>query len=175
MGKTGKKGRKLPSADRLAGRVLALLIALAALMFGAFFLVGYDMPYFEDEAFNAPLLTDALLVFTYVLCAMAAAVALVSVVRGVRMRGGSSYGVGGVPSGRIALGVALLLVVTLAVTFALGSSEPLRVNGKVFADALWLKLTDMFIWTSAVLGLVAVAVVAFGVSGMNRRVNRKEI
>ena len=77
-------------------------------------------------------------------------------------------------SGRIALGVALLLVVTLVLTFVFGSSEPLPVNGKVYGDELWLKLTDMFIGTSAVLGLVAVALVAVGVSGLNRRAGRKE-
>ena len=59
-------------------------------------------------------------------------------------------------------------------TFALGSAEPLRVNGKWFSEPGWLKLTDMFINTSVVLGLVALAVVAYGVSGLNRRMNRKD-
>lgn len=174
MGMAGNKGHKWLSTDRLAGRVLALLTVLTALMFGAFFVVGYDMPYAEDPAFNAPLLTDTLLVYTYALCAVAVVVAVVSMVRGAALHGGSRYETNGVPSGRIALGVALLLVVTLALTFAFGSSEPLPVNGKVYGDELWLKLTDMFIGTSAVLGLVAVALVAVGVSGLNRRTGRKE-
>lgn len=172
MGTTGKNRRRWLSADRLAGRVLALLIAMTALMFGAFFVVGYDMPYAEDPGFNAPLLTDTLLGYTYVLCAVAVAVAVVSMVRGAALHGGSRYETNGVPSGRIALGVALLLVVTLALTFAFGSSEPLPVNGRVYGDELWLKLTDMFIGTSAVLGLVAIALVAVGMSGLNRRTGR---
>lgn len=174
MGMAGNKGHKWLSTDRLAGRVLALLTVLTALMFGAFFVVGYDMPYAEDPAFNAPLLTDTLLVYTYALCAVAVVVAVVSMVRGAALHGGSRYETNGVPSGRIALGVALLLVVTLVLTFVFGSSEPLPVNGKVYGDELWLKLTDMFIGTSAVLGLVAVALVAVGVSGLNRRTGRKE-
>lgn len=174
MGMAGNKGHKWLSTDRLAGRVLALLTVLTALMFGAFFVVGYDMPYAEDPGFNAPMLTDTLLVYTYALCAVAVVVAVVSMVRGAALHGGSRYETNGVPSGRIALGVALLLVVTLALTFAFGSSEPLPVNGKVYGDELWLKLTDMFIGTSAVLGLVAVALVAVGVSGLNRRTGRKE-
>lgn len=174
MGMAGNKGHKWLSTDRLAGRVLALLTVLTALMFGAFFVVGYDMPYAENPGFNAPLLTDTLLVYTYALCAVAVVVAVVSMVRGAALHGGSRYETNGVPSGRIALGVALLLVVTLALTFAFGSSEPLPVNGKVYGDELWLKLTDMFIGTSAVLGLVAVALVAVGVSGLNRRAGRKE-
>ena len=62
-------------------------------------------------------------------------------------------------------------MVTLALTFAFGSSEPLPVNGRVYGDELWLKLTDMFIGTSAVLGFVAVSLVAVGVSGLSRRIN----
>lgn len=174
MGKTVKRRHKGLSADRVSGRVLALLIALSALVFGAFFLVGYDMPYVADTNFNAPLLTDVLLVYTYVLCGVAVAVAVVAMVRGITVHGGSRYGTHGVPAGRISLGVALLLVATLGVTFAMGSAEPVRVNGKWFAEAGWLKLTDMFINTSIVLGLVAVAVVAYGVSGLNRRMNRKD-
>lgn len=174
MGKKGMTRRNGLSADRVSGRVLALLIAVSALVFGAFFLVGYDMPYAADPNFNAPLLTDAVLVYTCVLCAVAVTVAVVSMVRGVIVHGGSRYETNGVPAGRIAVGVAMLLAVTMAVTFALGSAEPLRVNGKWFSEPGWLKLTDMFINTSVVLGLVALAVVAYGVSGLNRRMNRKD-
>ena len=37
------------------------LIAISAVIFLAFWMVGYDMPYEEDADFNAPLLTDMLL------------------------------------------------------------------------------------------------------------------
>ena len=36
------------------------LIAISAVIFLAFWMVGYDMPYEEDVDFNAPLLTDML-------------------------------------------------------------------------------------------------------------------
>ena len=103
--------------------------------------------------------------------AVAVVVAVVSMVRGAICRSGSRYETNGVPSGRIAWFVAGLLVATLVATFAFGSAQPLVVNGKVFDDAGWLKLTDMFIGTSAVLGFVAVALVAVGVSGLSRRIN----
>ena len=47
-----------------------------------------------------------------------------------------------------------LLAGSLAVTFLLGSSEPLSVNGRPFSDALWLRLSDMFINTSVFLIVV---------------------
>ena len=173
MGVRGKDGRRGVPADRLSGRVLAVLIALSVVLFGAFFLVDYDIPYALDPQFNAPLLTDALLFYTYAVCAVAVAVAVVAMVRGAMRRGGSRYEINGVPSRRISLCVGCVLVATLLLTFAFGSAEPLLVNGKVFAEAGWLRLTDMFINTSLILGLVALALVALGVSGMGRRINGK--
>lgn len=175
MVKNGKTKRKLLAVDSLSGRVLALLVAVSAVLFGAFFIIGYDIPYAEDASFNAPLLTDTLLIYIYVMCGLTVVVAVVAMVRGALMYGGRRYETNGVPSGRIVRGVALLLVVTLVVTYALGSSEPLIVNGKVYAESGWLKLTDMFINTSAVLGVVAVAIVVYGVSGLNRKNNRKTV
>ena len=175
MVKNGKTKRKWLAVDSLSGRVLALLVAVSAVLFGAFFIIGYDIPYAEDASFNAPLLTDTLLIYIYVMCGLTVVVAVVAMVRGALMYGGRRYETNGVPSGRIARGVALLLVVTLVVTYALGSSEPLIVNGKVYAESGWLKLTDMFINTSAALGVVAVAIVVYGVSGLNRKNNRKTV
>ena len=170
VNKAGGK-RKWARADKVSGSVLAIAVALTAVVFGTFFMVGYDMPYAADPQFNAPLLTDALLCYTYALCTVAVVVAVASMVRGAICRSGSRYETNGVPSGRIAWFVAGLLVATLVATFAFGSAQPLVVNGKVFDDAGWLKLTDMFIGTSAVLGFVAVALVAVGVSGLSRRIN----
>ncbi len=170
MGMANDNSGKGSLAGRLSERVLACLIALSAVMFGAFFIVGYDMPYADDPAFNAPLLTDALLYYTYFLCVAAVVVTVVSMARGVAVGGWHRLDDGGVASGRISIAVVALLIVTMALTFAFGSDEPLVINGRLFDEAAWLKLTDMFINTSIVLGLVAVALVAFGVSGLNRRI-----
>lgn len=158
-------------SDKVSGRVLAVLIAFSALLFAAFYLVGYDMPYIGNFNFNAPLLTDALLIYIYILGALAVTVAIVSMVHGLKSHSSSIYGTNGVPARKIAFGTAGLLVGSMAVTFAFGSSAPLRINGMTFAETGWLKLTDMFIGTSVILGLVAVAAVAYGMSGYNRRIN----
>ena len=54
--------RKL-DAEQVSTRVLYVLVALAVVVFGAFFLIGYDQPYEDDPQFNAPVLTDVVLVF----------------------------------------------------------------------------------------------------------------
>ena len=38
-----------------------------------------------------------------------------------------------------------------ALTFVLGSADPLFTNGKPFTSTFWLKATDMFIYTSLIL------------------------
>jgi len=56
-------------------------------------------------------------------------------------------------------------------TFLLGSSVPMTVNGKVYADALWLKVADMFIFTGMGLILVAIGAVLYGATRYKRKEN----
>lgn len=160
-------------ADKLSGYVLVVLIALAVLLFGAFYLFGYNNPYEEDANFNAPLFTDALMVFVYVLGTVAVVVAVVSIVRSVKQHSVGDYESNGVPAAKIVYSTVALLVVSMILTFAFGSSEPLDVNGVKFTETALLKMTDMFINTSIILGVVAVAAVVFGMSGYNRKLNKK--
>ncbi len=161
------------TADKLAGRVLLTIIVVTAVLFAAFFMVGYDTPFDDDANFNAPILTDLLLCYVYLLVAIAVVVALVALARGTRMRNKAERVVNGVPAAKIARGVGLLLVGTLAVTFAVGSAEPLGINGTKYTDTFWLKTTDMFINTSGVLLVVAALAVGYGLSGRNRKAQRK--
>lgn len=61
----------------------------------------------------------------------------------------------GVPVRRIALLTSVGTAVLLLLTFALGSSQSVMTSGKAFTNAFWLRAADMFIFTSAVLMLVA--------------------
>ena len=47
------------SAERISQQVFYIMIALAVIVFGLFFLVGYDMPFEENPDFNAHLLDVA--------------------------------------------------------------------------------------------------------------------
>ena len=145
------------------------LVAISAVVFIAFWSVGYDMPYEEDADFNAPLLTDMLLGFIYLLTVVAIGVTVYSIVHGIKTRGRQSLTENGVPAGRITIITWGVTFALLASTFALGSTDPIKVNGKDFCESIWLRLSDMFIISSGVMILLAILAVAFGMSGYSRR------
>ena len=145
------------------------LIAISAVVFIAFWCVGYDMPYEEDVDFNAPLLTDMLLGYIYLLTSSAIGVTVYSIVHGIKTRGRQSLTENGVPAGRITIITWGVTFALLASTFALGSTDPIKVNGKDFCEGIWLRLSDMFIISSGVMILLAILAVAFGMSGYSRR------
>ncbi len=165
---------KRMTAEQVSTRVLYLLIALTVLLFGAFFLIGYDVPYEDDPGFNAPLLTDAVLVFVYLLIVVALVIMGYSVFLAIKRRDKSSNVTNNIPETKILCCTVALLLCCLLITFLLGSSESVHVNGVEFTQAFWLKATDMFINTIAVLLAVAVLGVAFGLSGYGRKLRLKK-
>ena len=71
-----ERGQSGSTLSALSHRVLIVLIAATAVMFGLFYTIGFTVPYEEDVKFNAPMLTDALLIFVYTLLAVAALLVL---------------------------------------------------------------------------------------------------
>ena len=108
---------------------------------------------------------DALLYVVYLLLGVVTGLAVWSGLHGVRSHQKTKEPTRGVPARAIAYGVAGLLAVVMLITFLLGSS-------KWFKDVLWLKLTDMFIYTALVMLIVAAIGVVIGASGMMRKVKR---
>ena len=94
---------------------------------------------------------EVMLWLMYIAVAAALVVTGLSVWKTVRMRTKDDEVINGVPQTRIAWTTAGAFVVCLLVTYLLGSSEPLMTNGTVFASKFWLKMTDMFIYTSVIL------------------------
>ena len=101
--------------------------------------------------FVSPLIADIMLWLMYITVAVALVVTVVSVIKTVRLRTKDDEVVNGVPRTRMAWVVVVAFLLCLLLTFVLGSSEPVRTNGKLFTDAFWLKTTDMFIYTSLIL------------------------
>ncbi len=155
--------------DRLSSKVLGVLIAVAAVLFALFWLVGFDRLYDEDPNFTAPLFTDVLIVFMELLTAGAVCCGVWSMVRAVRTSGKSEACENNVPVKKIGRAVLWGTVLLLVLTFALGSSAPMSVNGVEYADAFWLKAADMLIVTSLVLMAVAVGAMLYGATKYIRR------
>ncbi len=160
--------------EQVSTLVLYILVVLTVLLFGAFFIIGFDKPYEEDPGFKAPLLTDAVLVFVYLLIVAALVIMACSVVRTIKRRDKSTDITNNVPESKILWCTAVLLLCCMVFTFLLGSSQPVKVNGTDFTQAFWLKATDMFINTVIVMLVVAVLGVAFGLSGYSRKIRLKK-
>lgn len=157
-------------AGRISARVMYMLIIIVAVVFCAFYLVGFDIPYDDNPTFNAPMLTDAVVVTIYLFVLAAAALAVCSLINGRRHRDRSLAVVNGIPVARITTAITILTIVCLAATFILGSPEPMAINGTRYADAFWLKATDMLINTTIILLIIAVCGVIFTLSGYNRKI-----
>lgn len=171
MNRPKSNDRRLRLTASVSRRVRLVLVSVAVLVFGAFYLIGYDMPYDRNPEISAPLFTDVVLWFIYVLTALIVVLTAVSVVRELRLRSKDAMADNGVPASRIAWATAGLLAGSLVLAFAFASVEPLRINGREFTSAAWLRLTDMFINTSIILLIAAVGAVAFGMSGLSRKLS----
>ena len=112
---------------------------------------------------------DVFLVLLYALLAAVLVAVTVSMVHAFKVRGEVESARNGVPARTIVWGTATFFALLLLITYALGSSDVLQVNGKDYQHAEWLKLTDMFINTALTLVVVAVVLMVVAVSGLNRR------
>jgi hypothetical protein len=74
-----------------------------------------------------------------------------------------------VPARTIAYGVAGVLLLIMVLTFLVVSSNPMLINGEWFKDTFWLKLTDMFIFTTIILLVLAAIGVLLGSLGVGRK------
>lgn len=157
------------SSEKISQRVFYLFIGLSMVVLVLFFLVGYNMPFIDNPDFNAPLFTDVLIILMWLMLAVAMILTLISVVRGKRLDMKQEAVVNGVPEGKIVriTWAGTLLLVILA--FALSSSVPMLINGEEYADWLWLKVADTFVFSSIILLAVAIGAVIFGATRYVRK------
>lgn len=103
------------------------------------------------NSFVSPFFADAVLIVVYLAMVAALGVTAFSVVYELRNRQKGDGTVNGVPAGRIGWCVVAGLIASLVLTFVLGSSAPVMTNGVSFTDSFWLRVADMFIYTSIIL------------------------
>lgn len=163
------KSWKSWSTEKLSTRVFYVLVALCVVIFAMFWFVGYDRPYDDNPNYTAPLFTGAVLVLSYLLVLGGMGCAVWSVLRALKIRGkGEAYD-NNIPVKRIGYTIFFGVLGLLIVTFALGSSSQMLINGVQFTDKFWLKFSDMLISTSLILAVVAVGAVVYGSSKSIRR------
>jgi len=159
---------KSNSAERISQQVFYVMIGLAVLVFGLFFLVGYDMPFEENPDFNAPLFTDVLIGLMWLFLIGGVGLALFSMVRDYRSSKSEAV-VNGVPVRRIFRITWIGTLAVLVLSFLLGGSDPMLINGEDYTDWLWLKLSDMFVVTSLLMLLAGIGAVCFGATRYIRK------
>ena len=115
---------------------------------------------------------DFLLYTIYLLLAGTALLAVLSAVKSI-VQGGGEPVINRIRVRLLAWGIGLSVTVVLLLTFLLADTTPLIINGKVFDNRFWLRVSDMLINTSMILMLVAALGVAFGLSGWSRKIGRK--
>ena len=115
------------------------------------------------------ILIDIELVVIYLVILVTTVITIWSAVRSLKKRDRSQNIVNNIPVTKIAYGVTALLVVCLLLTFLLGSSKPIQLGEKLYTDSFWLKISDMFIYTSGILIVVAVGCFIYDMSGLSRK------
>lgn len=161
------------SSEKISQRIFYFIVGLSVVVFGLFFLIGYDMPFEENPDFVAPLFTDVLLSLMCLLLLASFLLAVWAVVHTYRSSGqvdevSQSHGIRGRRISQVTWGVTAVLLI---VTFILGSSSPLLVNGQNYQDWLWLKVSDMLVYSTVIMLVVAVASVLFGATRYIRKDN----
>ena len=92
--------QKTKSAEKISQQVFYIMIGLAVLVFGLFFLVGYDLPFEENPDFSAPLFTDVLILLMWLFLIGGVGLAVFSMIRDYRSSKSEAV-VNGVPVRRI--------------------------------------------------------------------------
>ncbi|ANR74007.1 hypothetical protein J4856_01075 [Prevotella scopos JCM 17725] len=163
------KGIAKMDEERISQCVLYLIVALSAIVFLAFYLIGYDVPYSADASFNAPMLTDVLLGFMWGLLTIAIIASIIAVIRGIQSATRSEGITNGIPAKKITYITYGATTLILVLTFIFGSTQMMMVNGQKFTDSFWLRMTDMFINSSLLLLVIAAGVVVFGATRYYRK------
>jgi len=153
--------KKLP-AESVARIVLYAMLVLIVVMFGLFYLVGYDQPFDEDPDYNAPRLSGALVSFTLSFVVLTIVAWLSAVIVSLKRRRQAGNIGSGVRQNRIALIVGAATLLILGVAFTIGSTSPLVVNNASFQSVFWLKTADMFIYSIVIMLLLASISLVFG-------------
>ncbi|MBQ7471392.1 MAG: hypothetical protein IJS97_03090 [Prevotella sp.] len=105
---------------------------------------------------------DVLLWTTEIMTVAMVALTCWSVWHTLRMRGKTGKTINRIPVKKLSYCVFGTLLAILALTCALSSDAPVKINGEVFTDKLWIRLSGMFVYTIIILMVTASIAVILG-------------
>lgn len=161
-------------AWRISSMALYAMVSVIAVIYMLFYFVGYNNYDYEYPMFKAPVFTDTLMWFLYIMITLTVVVIIISAARNLKPGIQRQKTENGVPVAKIAYGTIGFLLLCLIITFIAGSQDALVINGKKYTDGFWLKTADMFIYTITTLLVMAVLLVAFGLSGYGKKYKQKK-
>ena len=139
------------ATERISQTILYAMVGVSILVFILFWTIGYNRPYIDDPNFNDPLLTSTLIVLMWIMLITALATTVWSIASTLKKRGKAQRIENGIPVKKISYGI----------------------NGTVYSDTFWLRISDMFVNTSIAMIIMAGAAVIF-CGWRNRKLHRKE-
>ena len=89
--------------------------------------------------------------------------------RTLKVRGKSESVDNNIPTRKLSYTIVFTTIASLLLFFLVGSSQPMRINGISYTDGFWLKVSDMFIYTSLLMIIAGMCVVAYGATKYNRK------
>lgn len=150
--------------QRIATATVRIILILTVVVYLAFFLVGFNLPYLFNPQQNAPLLTGAVITLMLLLLGFCVATVLWSTARQIKNNRHRQSTVGHLLASRRTLvrwAVAVCIAISLLLTYTLASTSPLVINNQSFSDTLQLRLANMFTATTLVSIILAAAAVLF--------------
>ncbi|WP_299232064.1 hypothetical protein [uncultured Bacteroides sp.] len=142
--------------------VFYVCVALILVVLGMFYGVGYNNPMGE---YNAPEHTETLIFLTYGMLAVTIIITLL----GGLAKFASSFKDNPASALKSLIGFVLIIVL-LVVAYNMGSDAPVTLaDGTTYADVLWLKVTDMLIYSTYVLLGIAVLGTLVNLSGIFKK------
>lgn len=148
--------------EKISQYIFRTLLALACICFLLFYLVGFQVPDVENPAFNAPLFTGVLLFFMFFITAFAIGLACISFVFAVKKRRSSMEKNNNINVRKNTLIIVITTILLLLLTFVLAPTDEIMVNGRIYHDTLWLKLSFMFVSSTVILLAIAIITMLFG-------------
>ena len=158
----GNKERRISSLWR------SVLIVIASIIFGVFFLSS-SMPGYD---FSSSLSVELILFTLYIYVLSCFFLVIWSIIHSAKYRKNKSDITNKIPTGRISICVSLALIIILLLTFSLGSSQPIEADNVKYTSIFWLKTSDMFISTIIILLIIAIFMLC--ISGMGIMRSRKQ-